>query len=87
MIAELEGGDRADRLAHERDQLALDDVRRRRDAGLQHHEAAGHLALELVGDADHGAFGDVRVGGQHLLHAAGREPVAGDVDDVVGARP
>ena len=23
--------------------------------------------------------------GQHLLHAAGREPVAGDVDDVVGA--
>jgi hypothetical protein len=42
-------------------------------------------ALQLVGDADHGAFGDVRMGGEHLLHAAGRQAVAGDVDDVVGA--
>jgi hypothetical protein len=44
------------------------------------------LALQLVGDADDGAFGDVRDGRQDLLHAAGRQPVAGDVDDVVGAR-
>ncbi len=31
------------------------------DARLQHQEAERHLALELVGDADHGAFGDVVV--------------------------
>jgi hypothetical protein len=35
--------------------------------------------------ADDGALGDVAVRGEHLLHAAGREAVAGDVDDVVGA--
>ena len=44
-----------------------------------------HLALERVGDADHRTFGNVLVRGQHFLHAAGREPVPGDIDDVVGA--
>jgi hypothetical protein len=56
------------------------------DAGLEHDEAERHLALQLVGDADHRAFGDVGMRGQHLLHRAGRQAVAGDVDDVVGAR-
>jgi hypothetical protein len=37
--------------AFRRHQLALDDVRRLRDAGLQHHEAARRLALEGVLDA------------------------------------
>ena len=67
------------------DEFRLDLVRRPVDAGFQHHEAAGHLALERILHADHGAFRDRRMGGQHLLHAAGRETVAGDVDDVVGA--
>ena len=54
--------------------------------GLQHQEAQRHLALERVGDADDGAFGDIGMRGQHLLDRAGREAVAGDIDDVVGAR-
>jgi hypothetical protein len=37
------------------------------DARLQHQEAERHLALQIVGDADHGAFGDIGVRGQHLL--------------------
>src|SRR5579885_2277510 len=82
---EAERGDRADLVAHQLNDLPLDLLRRAVDAGLEHDEAARHLALELVLDAEHGALGDVGVGGQHLLHAAGREPVAGDVDDVVGA--
>ena len=56
------------------------------DARLQNDEADGQLALQLVGDADHGALGDVRMRGEHLLHRSGREAVAGDVDDVVGPR-
>jgi hypothetical protein len=36
-------------------------------------------------NAEHGAFGDVGMRRQHLLHAAGRKPMAGDIDDVVGA--
>jgi hypothetical protein len=81
----LEGGDRADLLAHQ-----LTARRRSRrlgavDAGLEHHEPQRQLALELVGDADDRALGDVRMRREHLLHAAGGEPVAGDVDDVVDA--
>src|SRR4051812_9754391 len=64
-----------DLLPHEADELRLDVVRRGLDPGLQDHEPARHLALELVLHADHGAFGDGRVRGEHLLHAAGREPV------------
>ena len=56
-----------------------------RHAGLQHHEAARHLALEGILDAEHRAFGDIGMRGEHLLHAAGGKPVPGDVDDVVGA--
>src|SRR5450755_3854649 len=68
----------------------LDDLRddllvRTFDPGLQDEEPDGQLSLELVRGPDHGALGDVGVGGQHLLDRAGREAVAGDVDDVVGA--
>ena len=45
----------------------------------------GTSPLSCIRDADHGAFGDVLVARQHLLHAAGREPVPRDIDDVVGA--
>ena len=84
-MASLERGDRADLVAHQLHDLLLDLLRRPVDARFQHHEAAGLLALDLVLDAEHGAFGDVRMRGHHLLHAAGRQAMAGDVDDVVGA--
>src|SRR2546430_3854999 len=78
----LEGCDRPDFFAHEADALLLDLGHGPVYAGLEHDEAAGHLALELIRDADHGAFGDL-LRGEHLLHTAGREPVAGGVYDVV----
>ncbi len=62
--------------------------RRRRspfDPALQHDEPPRHLTLQVVGDADHRALGDGRMAGQHRLHRPGGEPVAGDVDHVVGA--
>ena len=46
---------------------------------------AGKMPLKAVRDADHRAFGDIRVARNHLLHAASREPVPRDIDDVVGA--
>src|SRR5262245_23994625 len=82
---DLERRDRADLLAHESAALLLDLSRRPVDAGLEHDETRRHLALDRVLDPDHSAFGHVLMRGQHLLHAAGREPVTGDVDDVVGA--
>src|SRR5579871_1540541 len=44
---DLESRDRADLLAHEAHDLLLDLVRRTIDAGLEHHEPARHLALEV----------------------------------------
>jgi hypothetical protein len=52
---------------------------------LQHREGHRDLALERVGHADHRDLGDVRVAGDALLDLARAQPVAGDVDDVVGA--
>jgi hypothetical protein len=76
-MASLKGGHGTDLLAHQRDELLLDLLRTLVDACLQHDEAAGHLALEAVGHADDRAFRDIGMGGEHLLHAAGREAVAG----------
>src|SRR5258706_12387003 len=42
---ELEGGDRAELVAHQRHNFLLDLRRALRDAALQHPKAAGHLAL------------------------------------------
>jgi hypothetical protein len=75
----------ADFVAHHLDDLLDDVLVRPVDAGLQHHEADRHLAFQFVVDADHRALGDVLVLGKDFLHAAGREAVAGDVDEVVGA--
>src|SRR5882757_9825900 len=47
---ELEGGDRAELVAHQRDDVFFDLRRALRDAGLQHQKAAGHLALDRVVD-------------------------------------
>ena len=63
----------------------LDLGRRGGDPALEHGEAAWRLALERILDADHRTFGDRRMRGDHLLHAAGRETVTRDIDDVVGA--
>ena len=54
------------------------------DPGLEHDQPSRDLALELVGDADDRAFGDVGMTGERRLHRPGREPVPGDVEDVVG---
>ncbi len=45
----------------------------------------GTWPFKRVVDADDRAFGHVGMVRQHLFHVAGGEPVAGDVDDVVGA--
>src|SRR5215469_18185564 len=82
---DLERRHRADLVANERDAFLLNLAGRTVHAGFEHDEATRHLALELILDAEHGAFGDVGVRGEHFLHAAGGEPVAGDIDDVVGA--
>lgn len=81
----LEGGDGADAVADEGNDFAFDVGGRAVDAGVEDDEAAGHLALHRVGHTDDGAFGDVGVFGEDFLHRAGRQAVAGDVDDVVGA--
>src|SRR6185503_11326410 len=54
-------------------------------AGFEDDEAARDFALQIVVDADDGTLRDCGVRGKDLLDAAGRETVAGDVDDVVRA--
>src|SRR6266700_3219791 len=49
---ELEGGDRAEFFAHQCDDLFLDLDRLARNTGLQHQEAARHLALDRILDAE-----------------------------------
>src|SRR5580704_6656547 len=58
---ELERRHRADLVADQRHAFLLDLGRRPVDAGFEHDEAARHFTLELVLDAQHGAFGDVGV--------------------------
>src|ERR1044072_8227335 len=82
----LERGERPDSLADQLDDLADDLAGVALDAGLQDEEADRQLALQLVGYPDHGRLGDVAGRRQDLLDSAGREPVAGDVDDVVRPR-
>ena len=79
---------RAELLVDDRHHRALElqpRVLRRRDRRvLEHRERDRDLALERVGHADHRALGDRRVAGDRLLDLARAEPVAGDVDHVVG---
>src|SRR6516225_5912176 len=81
---DFERRDRSDLIANKREAFLLDLGRRPPYAGFEHDEAAWHFAFELVFDPEHGAFGDVGMRGQHFFHATGREPVASDVDDVIG---
>ena len=53
---------------------------------VERNKTDRQLAFHLVIDADHGALGDVRVPSQNFLHAAGRQAMAGDIDDVVRPR-
>ena len=55
------------------------------DPALEHDQPPWHLALEVVGHADHRALGDVGVAGERRLDRARRQPVPGDVEHVVGA--
>ena len=55
------------------------------DPRLQHEEAARRFPFDRIPHADHRAFRDIGMAGEHLFHAAGREPVARAVDDIVGA--
>ncbi len=59
--------------------------RRARAASLRDDEGHRDLALQRIGHADHRDLGDVRMARDALLDLARAEPVAGDVDDVVGA--
>src|SRR5215469_5239504 len=58
-------GDRADLVADQLDQLGGQGGRVSTHAGLEHHEPAGYLALELVVHPDHSAFGHRGVAGEH----------------------
>ena len=62
---------RPDFLAHQCDDFLLNLRRRTVNAGLEHNEAARHLAFQVVLDAKHCTFGNIRMRGQHFLHAAG----------------
>ena len=53
------------------------------ELALQRHERDDRLAGVLVVLADHGRLGDVGVRDDRRLDLGRREPVAGDVDDVV----
>ena len=55
------------------------------ELALERHERDDRLAGVLVVLADHRRLGDVLVGDDRRLDLGGREPVAGDVDDVVDA--
>ena len=61
---------RADLIAHERDDLAFDDADIAVDTCLEEHEACRHLPFQAVVDADHGAFGNIGMVRHHLLHRA-----------------
>ena len=54
-------------------------------ACFEHEETQRNLSLKLVGNADDGALSDVWVRSEHLLHRPSREPMPGDVNDIVGA--
>src|SRR5215472_12578063 len=73
----LEGGNRPDLLADENNAFPLELADRALYADLEHDEAARYLALEPIGDADHGAFRHILVRTEHLFNGAGRETVAG----------
>src|SRR5215470_2433973 len=53
-------------------------------AGLEHHEAARYLPLDRILDPDHSTLSHREMVGQHLLHLAGGQPMAGHVDHIVG---
>jgi hypothetical protein len=52
----LEGGNRADLFADESNAFPLDLTDGALDPGLEHYEAAGHLTLERIGNANHRTF-------------------------------
>ena len=63
------------------------DVAQRRRVGrvLGHDERDDHLAAVVVGDAEHGDVGDLRVRVEHVLDFLGRDVLALADDDVLDA--
>ena len=58
---------------------------RRAGIGAHHAEHDDHLALELVGHADRGRLDDRRMGDDGRLDLGRADPLAGDLERVVGA--
>ena len=64
----------------------IDDVgRRRRLARLHHHDRLDRFAPFVVGDADHGGFGDVRMIADRALDFGGIDVLAAGDDHVLDA--
>ena len=53
------------------------------DPDLQRHVAIDALALDVVREAYHGAFGDLRVGHQRAFHLGCAKAVARDVEHII----
>ena len=58
----------------------------RLDAGAEHHEGLGHLALALVGHTDHRGHGHRVVRAEATLDLTGADAIPGRLDHVVLAR-
>src|SRR6185295_4372727 len=76
---------RADLVADSLAAFSLDVGGVSRDSRLQHHETDRHLALDLIGNAEYRAFCHIGMRGEYFLHAASRQAMARNIDDVVGA--
>src|SRR5688572_20474499 len=76
--------DRADLLAHPLRELSAQRIGGRL-AALQGHVRVNALALDVVREADHRGFGDLRMRNERALDFRGADAMAGDVHDVVYA--
>ena len=79
-----ESGDRPNMLAHQRHTLAQDSFLLAFNAGLQANESQRRLPFQFVGNTGNRALGHVGMHRQNLFQRTGGQPVAGNVDHVVG---
>src|SRR5690554_2383574 len=81
----LETGDGADLLAHQGDKLLLQRKFITIKAILGDNQPDRNLPPEGIMDTDNGTLGYGLVGPDDFFHFAGREPVSGNIDDIIGA--
>jgi hypothetical protein len=81
----LEGRHRPDLVAHQLDQFLFQLFLPSVDTILDDDKPAGNWPFS-ASEYRSPRLGDGWMAGEYLLHAAGRKPVAGHIDDVVGAR-